>query len=203
MLLKETNEKEVLSNLLKFAKVKNKKVAVEKLLEKFGTVKEVVNAEQLELETVVSKQTAEFIKFMKDFVVDYNYLQIKEKTKISNPTEVVDYLKAQMSGNKMEKVYVILLNNANKINKVVELEEGTESRSIVYPRNIVRLCIQYFATAVIISHSHPANNLKPSQNDIILTEALAKALKTIDTYLLDHIIITDTDFYSFKDNGLL
>jgi DNA repair protein RadC len=49
----------------------------------------------------------------------------------------------------------------------------------------------------------PGGSLKPSQNDILATEAIGKALKTIESYLLDHIIIADNDYYSFKDSGLL
>ena len=100
-------------------------------------------------------------------------------------------------------MYVLLLNSRNQLIKIIELDEGTENRSAVYPRKIARLCLQYYAVSVILAHNHPAGTIKPSQNDILATEAIHKALKTIDSYLLDHIIIADNDYYSFKDNGLL
>ena len=108
-----------------------------------------------------------------------------------------------MNGLKVEKIYAILLNSRNRLIKVVEVDEGTESRSAVYPRKIARLCLQYYAVSVILAHNHPAGTIKPSQNDILATEAIHKALKTIESYLLDHIIIADNDYYSFKDSGLL
>ena len=98
---------------------------------------------------------------------------------------------------------MLLLNARNQLIKVVELDEGTESRSAVYPRKIVRLYIQNYAVSVILAHNHPGGSLKPSHNDILATEAIGKALKLVESYLLDHIIVVDNDYYSFKDNGLL
>ena len=73
----------------------------------------------------------------------------------------------------------------------------------MYPSKIVKNAVLKDARSVIVAHNHPGGVCKPSQNDIIATEAIQKALKTVDVILLDHIIVTNSDFYSFKDNGLI
>jgi len=62
--------------------------------------------------------------------------------------------------------------------------------------------IQYnHATGVIIAHNHPAGTLKPSEDDCTITKAIKDALKTVDITLLDHIIVRDNDYYSFRNNN--
>jgi len=203
MELKEINEKEVLTKLLNFTKTKGRKGIVEQLLNKFGSLKQVVDAQKDDLYPIVSEREVSLISFVKEFTAIYNHLKIKETEKVNCPQAVVDYLKAEMNGLKVEKMYVLLLNSSNHLIKVVELDEGIEHRSAVYPRKVARLCLQYYAVSVILAHNHPGGNLKPSQNDILATEAIHKALKAIESYLLDHIIIAGNDYYSFKDSGLL
>ena len=203
MEVKEINEKEVLTKLLNFTKTKGKSVIAELLLNKFGSLKQVVDAQKDDLYPIISEKEVSLISFVKEFTAIYNHLKIKEAENLNCPQVVVDYLKSEMNGLKVEKMYVLLLNARNQLIKVVELDEGTENRSAVYPRKIARLCIQNYAVSVILAHNHPGGSLKPSQNDILATEAIHKALKTIEGYLLDHIIIADNDYYSFKDNGLI
>lgn len=203
MEVKEINEKEVLTKLLNFTKTKGRKGIVEQLLKKFGSLKQVVDAQKDDLYSIVSEKEVSLINFVKEFTAIYNHLKIKESEKLNCPQVVADYLKAELNGLKVEKMYVLLLNAGNQLIKIVELDEGTECRSAVYPRKVARLCIQNYAVSVILAHNHPGGSLKPSQNDILATEAIHKALKTIESYLLDHIIIAGNDYYSFKDNGLL
>ena len=196
MEVKEINEKEVLTKLLNFTKTKGRKGIVELLLKKLGSLKQVVDAQKDDLYPIISEKEVSLISFVKEFTAIYNHLKIKEAENLNYPQVVVDYLKS-------EKMYVLLLNARNQLIKVVELDEGTESRSAVYPRKIVRLYIQNYAVSVILAHNHPGGSLKPSHNDILATEAIGKALKLVESYLLDHIIVVDNDYYSFKDNGLL
>ena len=196
MEVKEINEKEVLTKLLNFTKTKGRKGIVELLLKKLGSLKQVVDAQKDDLYPIISEKEVSLISFVKEFTAIYNHLKIKEAENLNCPQVVVDYLKS-------EKMYVLLLNARNQLIKVVELDEGTESRSAVYPRKIVRLYIQNYAVSVILAHNHPGGSLKPSHNDILATEAIGKALKLVESYLLDHIIVVDNDYYSFKDNGLL
>ena len=172
MEVKEINEKEVLTKLLNFTKTKGKSVITELLLNKFGSLKQVVDAQKDDLYPIISDKEVSLINFIKEFTAIYNHLKIKESEKVNCPQTVVYYLKAEMNGLKVEKMYVLLLNSSNQLIKVVELDEGIEHRSAVYPRKVARLCLQYYAVSVILAHNHPGGSLKPSQNDILATEAI-------------------------------
>lgn len=188
---------------------KDTKQIAKDLIKKFGSLKDLINAdydtltEMFEKIEGVSANTAFFFYFLKSFSVKYSEFKMKEKEKISSPQEVVNFLKNSIGYCDEEKMYSIFFNASNKVLEFKEISEGTVSRSAVYPSKIAREALLTNARSVIIAHNHPGGVCKPSQNDIIATEAVQKALKTVEVVLLDHIIVTASDFYSFKDNGLI
>ena len=179
------------------------------LIKKFGSLKELLNADYDELNKIfkdikgVSTNTAFFFYFLKYFSIKYSEFVIKEKEKISSPEETVNFLKNIIGTSCEEKMYAVFLNASNKVIDISKISEGTVGRSAVYPSQIAKESLLKNARGVIMAHNHPGGVCKPSQNDIIATEAVQKALKTIEVVLLDHIIVTASDFYSFKDNGLI
>lgn len=188
---------------------KDTKEIAKTLITKFGSLKELMNADYDELNKAfepikgVSGHTAFFFYFLKQFSIKYSEFKIKEKEKLSSPQEVVDFLKNLIGNLNEEKMYAIYLNASNKVLGVEKISEGTVGRAAVYPSQIAKGSLLKNARSVIVSHNHPGGVCKPSQNDIIATEAIQKALKTIEVILLDHIIVTNNDYYSFKDNGLI
>ena len=77
---------------------------------------------------------------------------------------------------------------------------GTINRSIVHPRDIFREAYKNSASSIICMHNHPSGDLTPSIEDIRLTESLIKIGRIGGINVLDHLIITDNDYYSFYDN---
>ena len=179
------------------------------LIEKFGSLKEVLLADYDKLKDFFKKvdgvgdHSIFFFRFLKSIATKYSEFQIKEKKKISSPADVVEFLKNDIGILPEEKMVTMFLNASNKIICREDISEGTVARSAVYPSKIVKKAVSVNARSVIVAHNHPGGVCKPSQNDIIATEAIQKALKTVDILLLDHIIVTNADYYSFKDNGLI
>ncbi|MFA7073863.1 MAG: DNA repair protein RadC [Endomicrobiaceae bacterium] len=199
---------EILEFALTFALPrKDTKETAKKLIEKFGSLKELLNADYKDLINSktegLGEHSAVFISFLKSFSVKYSEFEIREKAKLSSSKDVISFLKSVIGSSKKENFYAIFLNAANKILDYKIVSKGIVNKSAVYPREIAKMALDSNATSVIISHNHPGGTCKPSQNDIIATEAVLKALKTIDIFLLDHVIVTDKDYYSFKDNGLI
>lgn len=188
---------------------KDTKEIAKTLIAKFGSLKELMYANYDELNEVfesikgVSTHTAFFFYFLKQFSIKYSEFKVKEKEKLSSPQEVVEFLKNIIGNSSEEKMYAIYLNASNKVLDIEKLSDGTVCRAAVYPNQIAKMALLKNARSVIVSHNHPGDVCKPSQNDIIATEAIQKALKTIEVVLLDHIIVTTNDYYSFKDNGLI
>ena len=188
---------------------KDTKQTAKDLLKKFGSLKEIINADYDELLKFikdidgVGPNTAFFLHFLKNFSVKYSEFKMKEKEKVSSPQEVVNFLRNRIGTSEEEKMYEVFFNASNKVLGFKEISEGTVARSAVYPGKIAREALLTNARSVVIAHNHPGGVCKPSQNDIIATEAVQKALKAVEVILLDHIIVTASDFYSFKDNGLI
>lgn len=184
---------------------KDTKDIAKELIDKFGSLKELLHADYKELKKIkgIGEHTINFFYFLKYFAIKYSEINFKQKEKLSSPNEVVTYLKNLIGTSSEEKMYAIYLNASNQVIDCKKISDGTVSRSAVYPTLIATDSLLKKARSVIISHNHPGGVCKPSQNDIIATEAVQKALKTIEVVLLDHIIVTTNDYYSFKDNGLI
>ncbi|MDR2192414.1 MAG: DNA repair protein RadC [Endomicrobium sp.] len=185
---------------------KDVKPIAKELLAKFGSLKGVVDADISELIQIkgLKNYSAALLKFLRFFAVKYAGLEIKERETLSSPDEVVNYLKARLSGESKEKFYAILLNSSNKVLNFAEVSAGTINKSAIFPRELAEFALVSKAASVIISHNHPAGSLAPSQNDIIATQSVKDALKTLEIELLDHIIISSSGgYFSFKENGLL
>ncbi len=192
---------EVVEQICKVARVKYGSKTIKDLKGNYKNLYTLFNSEDLSL--VKNQKLKEVISMVKRFAILYEQTKIQDMEKISSSGEVVNFLRTSIGNNRDEEFIVIFLNSMNKILAIESMSKGIVNRSAVYPRKVARLCLQYYAVSVILAHNHPGGSLKPSQNDILATEAIHKALKTIEGYLLDHIIIADNDYYSFKDNGLI
>ena len=102
-----------------------------------------------------------------------------------------------------EEFILLCLNNSNKVVGFYKLSSGGMTGTVVDVRMIFTTALNCLATAIIIAHNHPSGTLHPSEADKAITRRIKEASKTLDISVLDHLIITDEDFYSFADNGLL
>jgi DNA repair protein RadC len=117
--------------------------------------------------------------------------------------DVAVYYQPRMKDLKKEMFRCILLNTKNKIIREEVVSIGSLSASIVHPRDTFKAAIRESAAAVIFIHNHPSGDIKPSQEDILLTRRLVQAGEVLGIQVLDHIIIGDGDHFSFRDNGMM
>jgi len=108
-----------------------------------------------------------------------------------------------MAGLEREEFRVLVLNNKNGILKNSMVSAGTVSEALVHPREVFRDAIREGAASLIVAHNHPTGELTPSKEDISTTRRLVEAGTIIGIPILDHVIITDTSYYSFKEGGYL
>ena len=100
-----------------------------------------------------------------------------------------DYLRLRYQSCEREVFSCLFLNNQHHVVKVEELFLGTIDGAAVYPREVVKRCLQHNAAAVIFAHNHPSGVAEPSQADIAITGKLRTALHTIEVRVLDHLVI--------------
>lgn len=102
-----------------------------------------------------------------------------------------------------EEVKLILLNRSNKVLGIYSLATGGITSCVVDVRLILSVALKTLATGLIIVHNHPSGNINPSADDRKITEQLKSACKIMGIQLLDHLIITKEDYFSFADEGIL
>ncbi|WP_341221602.1 JAB domain-containing protein [Polaribacter atrinae] len=102
-----------------------------------------------------------------------------------------------------EEFKVLLLNRNNEVLGIYPLSKGGVSGTFVDVKLIFSVALKCNASTIIVAHNHPSGNLKSSEADKGLTEKLRVAGNYLDIKLLDHIIVTKNDYYSFADNGIL
>ncbi|MCY0968476.1 RadC family protein [Chryseobacterium wangxinyae] len=129
--------------------------------------------------------------------------EIPDKPQISSSKDAYQILRLHLADLRTEEFWAIFLNQSNKVIHIAQLTQGGINQSIVDIRIVFKTALEHFATGIIISHNHPSGNLKPSQEDLSITENIKEAGKLMNIQLLDHLIITQNAYLSFTDEGLL
>lgn len=127
--------------------------------------------------------------------------EIKEEN-LDRPEKVVDWLKFKLGYSNQEQFFVIYLNGRGKVIKSEVLYKGSKNASTIAIDEILRKAILLKSSGIIVSHNHPSGNIKPSSADIDVTNKLIEACRLIGIPLLDHLIVSKNDYFSFKNNGL-
>ncbi|MBE5660800.1 DNA repair protein RadC [Staphylococcus sp. SS60] len=123
------------------------------------------------------------------------------RVKITQPSDVADFMMASMKDLPQEHFMILLLNSKNIVIKEACVFKGTLNSSIVHPREIFSIAIRENANAIIAVHNHPSGDVTPSQEDIMTTLRLKECGLILGIDLLDHIIIGDNKFTSLVEAG--
>ena len=125
-----------------------------------------------------------------------------QKHAIKGSHEVAQYLNEKFKDLTYEVFAVIFLNQANKIIHFEVISKGGITGTVADPRIILRLALEFGAVGIILCHNHPSGKLYASDADKEITQKLKIAGKQLDVVVIDHIIITETGYYSFQDDGI-
>jgi len=128
---------------------------------------------------------------------------IVEKPVVKGSRQIADYLQSLLRDYQYEVFAVVFLNVANRITHFEIISEGGITSTIADPRIILKKALQEDAVNIILCHNHPSGNLRPSTADVELTLQIREAARYLDINVMDHIIVSDTGYYSFADDGLM
>ncbi len=123
--------------------------------------------------------------------------------KITSSKSVFEIMQPIIGELPHEEFWVLFLNNSNKVISKVQLSKGGITGTIVDTRLVFHYALETKATGLILCHNHPSGNLQPSNADIEITKKIKLAGESLDVKVLDHLIITETNYYSFVDEGIL
>ena len=125
------------------------------------------------------------------------------KYKIKNPWDIYKYYMESLRYQYKEIFKVVLLNTKNEIITDVDISIGTLNSSLVHPREVFREAIRRSSNKIILLHNHPSGNCEPSKEDKNITNRLKDCGEIIGIEVIDHIIIGDGVYFSFKENMLI
>lgn len=141
------------------------------------------------------------LQYLKKLTKKELLLLIKEKVSVTYPGGVVDYIRNNVKVHwNTEQFIIILLNSSAMILNHTILFKGTINKSIVGIPEILRVILsEPKATSFIIAHNHPSGTITPSDEDVILTDRIKNAAGIMGIEMVDHIIFTELDYYSFNN----
>ena len=148
---------------------------------------------------------AKAIKIAAAMELSYRRRETNRKTlnKIINSRSVFEIMNPILGHLSHEEFWVLYLNNSNKILAKTQMSKGGMTGTIVDVRIVMKQALQHSATAIVLVHNHPSGSLHPSKSDTQLTKKFKLAAESLDIKVLDHIIVTEKDYFSFADESLL
>lgn len=129
--------------------------------------------------------------------------EVAEKKSLTSPNEAFWFFKPYLSDLQTEEVWAAFVNQKNKILHFSQISSGGISSSVVDVRVLFKTALDHFATGIFLAHNHPAGSLQPSEEDIKITKQIHQAGKLLNIALIDHLILNQTSFFSFSNEGLL
>ncbi len=122
----------------------------------------------------------------------------KDNKVYDNPNDIYLDNLYLFKNKKQEYFYCIYLDNKNKVIERKLLFMGTNNKSIVHPREIFKEAYLTSASKIVCMHNHPSGDITPSMEDINLTRSLVTIGKLQGIQVLDHLVVSDNDYYSFR-----
>lgn len=173
-----------------------------RLLNTFGSISAIIDAPIEEIERVpgVGAGAGTFFRLLHELLPIYAKRRSREKTVINRPLDAAQLLMEMYSYIEAEALTLILLNQRRQVIHAGMV--NTDRFDMVWAdlRKIAHTALNYDAHGVILGHNHPSSRVEPSPHDIQATVSAAESLSVIGIDLLDHIIVSHNDFYSFAEH---
>ena len=179
-------------------------VTAQKLLSQFGSLQKLAEASIEELSAIkgIGPAKATQIKAVFEIGRRISTQTPSYKSKeLTDPKKVYHLIKSKLKDYTREHFYIIALNSRNW--SVAEVSIGSLNASVVHQREVFTEAIRNKAASVVFAHNHPSGDPEPSADDLVITNRLVEAGKILEIVVVDHIIVTNTDFLSFKERKLL
>lgn len=170
------------------------------ILIKFGGLVGLVSADFHELLRIkdlgVAKATS--IMALSELSIRISQEKVGERKQIVSPNDVFKIIKKEFFGKSTEHLYLLTLDTRRKLISKDLISVGTLNETLVHSREIYRVAVSKNASSIILAHNHPSGDLTPSDEDIDVTKRVAAAGEIIGISLIDHVIVSDSDFVSIK-----
>lgn len=126
-----------------------------------------------------------------------------DRVVLDSAESIYHFLHPIMCDLDVEEAYALLMNQSFKLIKQVRLSHGGLTETAVDVRLIIKEALMVNATIIALAHNHPSGSVRPSRADDMITKNVLDACKTMRIHFADHVVISDGDYYSYKENGKL
>lgn len=167
------------------------KALAKRLIARFGSFAEVVNAPDSRLKEVegVGESVVTELKLIRASALRLMRSEIVQRPALSSWQSVLDYLRAAQSYEHREQFRILFLDKKNRLVADEVQQEGTIDHTPVYVREVVKRALEHSATAIVLVHNHPSGDPTPSRADIDMTKQIIAAAKPMGIAVHDHIIV--------------
>ncbi len=183
------------------------KARAKALLNKFGSINAIFNASERELTSVrgIGHATAVGIKIIRSLSMLKLQKSLEEVDVLDDSEKLITLWNARLADKSIEMFEVAYVDSQLHLLKdgILELSCGTGDQVNVYPKKILAAALINGATGIILAHNHPIGDARPSAQDEIVTRKIKYAADCLNIKLIDHIIISKTDSFSFREHGLV
>ncbi|MYD05318.1 MAG: DNA repair protein RadC [Acidimicrobiia bacterium] len=183
------------------------KVPAKALLERFGSLRGVLDAPLSDLQAVegIGEVSAISIHIIRESATRYLQESTEGAEVLLEADRLSDFWRMRIGALKHEVFAVAYLDSGYRLlrNGVELLQEGTIDRAAVYPRRVVEAALHRQAAALVLAHNHPNGQVEPTEHDQIIIRAIVLAADTINLRVVDHLIVSPDQTYSFRQVGLL
>jgi DNA repair protein RadC len=181
------------------------KPAAKALLERFGSLAQVVHAPELLLREVdgVGDASINQLKLIAAAATRIARGELKERRQLSSWQDVIDYCRTSMAFADKEQFRILFLDKRNQLIADEVQQIGTVDHTPVYPREVIKRALELSATALILVHNHPSGDPSPSQADIQMTKAIINIATPLGIAVHDHIIVGKNGHASLKGMKLI
>jgi len=175
------------------------------LISRFGGLRGLLSIEGKELRKVRGLGPAKAATILAATELSRRHLKEKlhKKNVIHDAPAVLDYLYGTLRDRKREVFKVLYLDKSNAVIHEQDLFHGTLDEMTIHPRELIKSALDAHAKALILVHNHPSGRSQPSQEDREITQKLRCACESVSIKVLDHLIIGDNRYFSFREEGLL
>lgn len=185
--------------------MKDVKPLAKDLIAQFGSLAGVLNAPLPELQKIkgLSQTSAIGLKSVQAAAHRMLKQDVMNRPVLNSWARLMEYCQATMAHETKEHFRVLFLNKKNELIADEIQQSGTVDHTPVYPREVVKRALELDATALILCHNHPSGDPRPSEDDIVMTQAIIDAASAMTITVHDHIIVSKKGASSFKALGLI
>ena len=184
---------------------KNTNKLAHELIDRFGDFAGVLEASEADLMTVdgVGPSTARMLHLLPEISRYYTKCRTQERKSLKTTEQLTTYLAQQFEGAVRERALLLALDSRSRVKATLWLRDGTSDRVSFAIKDVVAAALKGGTDSVVLCHNHPNGVALPSREDLQATENIVRALGLVRVHLRDHIILTETESFSMREENRL